>query len=237
MPTGVYTHRPRPAAERFWPKVNKDGPTLRPELSPCWIWTGARLSDGRGTFSYGGRTRYAHVVAYILTTGHEPPPETPLITHLCDGIYEGCVRPDHLVPDTHRGNMRQMTERGRSTHGTRHGGAKLTDDQVIAIRSRYAVGNVSQEELAADYGVAGSLICLIVTGKRWRHVAGEYGRPPTRRSKGEQHPNTRLTEAMVIELRARYAAGGIGQVALAAEYGVSQTTINNILLRKVWRHV
>ena len=28
---------------RFWQKVNKDGPlpAERPELGPCWIWTGA----------------------------------------------------------------------------------------------------------------------------------------------------------------------------------------------------
>lgn len=28
--------------QRFWAKVDKNGPVVRPELGPCWIWTGNR---------------------------------------------------------------------------------------------------------------------------------------------------------------------------------------------------
>jgi hypothetical protein len=40
--------------EAFWFKVNKEGPVPahRPELGPCWLWTGAHHKDGRGLFSY-----------------------------------------------------------------------------------------------------------------------------------------------------------------------------------------
>lgn len=47
----------------------------------------------------------------------------------------------------------------------------------------------------------------------------------------------RLTEADVADIRSRYAAGGISQVALAAEYGIHQVTVSEIVLRKIWRHV
>lgn len=113
----------RPAAERFWEKVNKDGPIQPhvPHLGSCWLWAGARLPDGYGHIWFQGKTRRAHVVAYILTTGHEPPAETPLITHLCDGGSIGCVRPTHLKPDTQAGNVAGMIERGRIAQGERHG--------------------------------------------------------------------------------------------------------------------
>jgi predicted transcriptional regulator len=42
---------------------------------------------------------------------------------------------------------------------------------------------------------------------------------------------------MVLEIRSRYAAGGISQAALAREYGVSQPKINYVVNRKTWRHV
>src|SRR4051812_27991288 len=36
-----YKVRSRSLADRFWSKVNKDGPVVRSDLGPCWIWTGA----------------------------------------------------------------------------------------------------------------------------------------------------------------------------------------------------
>ena len=46
-----------PVEERFWPKVDKNGPVPEPhpELGPCWVWTGAKSN----TFIQvrGGRTR------------------------------------------------------------------------------------------------------------------------------------------------------------------------------------
>ncbi len=44
--------RPRlPEADRFWSKVDKDGPVPahRPDLGPCWLWTAAR-THGYGRF-------------------------------------------------------------------------------------------------------------------------------------------------------------------------------------------
>lgn len=49
--------------------------------------------------------------------------------------------------------------------------------------------------------------------------------------RGEQHPQARLTDAQVAEVRARRAAGAT-TVALAAEYGVGQKNISDICLGK-----
>jgi len=170
MPIGIYT-RP-PVQDRFWSKVDQAGPvpTHCPHLGPCWIWTGARHHDGRGKFGLDGRTRYAHVVAYILTEGHEPPAETPEITHLCDGGDIGCVRPSHLKADTHASNQHGMKSRYRAARGTRNGAAKLTAENVLEIRQRYAEGNISQSALGAEYGITQTAVGLITRGDRWAHV-------------------------------------------------------------------
>lgn len=59
---------------------------------------------------------------------------------------------------------------------------------------------------------------------------------PERLKRGEENGNAKLNEQIVREIRTRYAAGGISQAALAAEYGVRQTQISNVILRKVWAH-
>lgn len=50
------------------------------------------------------------------------------------------------------------------------------------------------------------------------------------------HNPTGLTEERVQAMRARYAAGGIAQKSLAAEYGCSLALVGFILARKVWKH-
>lgn len=90
-------HRWPPLAERFWVKVNREGPPsdYRPDLGPCWIWTGAKHGQpGRkyGTFRQGGRVSQAHRVAWELLRG--PCLEGLEPDHLCRVTL--CVNPSHL---------------------------------------------------------------------------------------------------------------------------------------------
>ncbi len=54
---------------------------------------------------------------------------------------------------------------------------------------------------------------------------------------GEEHPASKATETMVRDIRTRYAAGGISQRVLAAEYGLDRSTVGQIIKRKTWKHV
>ncbi|WP_199546581.1 hypothetical protein [Streptomyces sp. N35] len=69
-------------------------------------------------------------------------------------------------------------------------------------------------------------------------------------AKGTPHDNARdsmaagihlgpgkMTSARVVEARRRYAAGGLSQRALAAEYGISEGHLRNIVNYRVWKHV
>ena len=104
-------HRIRPVEERLWAKVNKNGPVpaYRPDLGPCWIWTGCLNKHGYGKISMGlrgGSIRGTHVVAYELLVGNVPGGLE--LDHLCR--VRACLNPLHLEPVTGAENMRRAME-------------------------------------------------------------------------------------------------------------------------------
>ena len=67
--------------------------------------------------------------------------------------------------DTHTNNIHDRIKHGTSNRGERCGTAKLTLEQVNAIRQDTRL----QRLIAADYGIAESMISRIKNGKRWQH--------------------------------------------------------------------
>ncbi|KKL45376.1 hypothetical protein LCGC14_2356310 [marine sediment metagenome] len=112
-------------SERFWSKVDKS--------SECWEWTSAVTDRGYGHFKLCGprRTVRAHRWAYAASI--DEPLESlrgVVIRHTCDN--PGCVRPDHLLPGTHKNNAQDRENRGRSRPliGESHPRSKLSDGQT-----------------------------------------------------------------------------------------------------------
>lgn len=60
---------------------------------------------------------------------------------------------------------------------------------------------------------------------------------PDHAPRGIESGKAKLTEAQVLEIRARYAQGGIFHWQLALEYGVTRSNIGAIITRKSWRHI
>lgn len=60
---------------------------------------------------------------------------------------------------------------------------------------------------------------------------------PEGTTRGEMNPRARLTAAQVSAIRRRYAHGGVTHRGLAAEYGVRQRTIYDIVHRRSWTHL
>lgn len=72
---------------------------------------------------------------------------------------------------------------------------------------------------------------------RVRHcVNPEHLEPVTRAENTQRGHTAKLTAAQVVEIRERYAAGGVSQRELGAEYGVDQTCISLITRGASWRH-
>lgn len=60
---------------------------------------------------------------------------------------------------------------------------------------------------------------------------------PERLARGEAQGSAKLTAANVIEIRARYAAGGVTFKILGTQFGVNLGNIHSIVHRKIWKHV
>lgn len=149
--------------QNFWRRVIKsDG---------CWLWTGAKHPDPGGAYGYlyagkGVSYKVAHRYAWEITFG--PIPDGMLVCHRCD--VRLCVRPDHLFIGTIADNMADRNAKGRQAYGERLGSARLTEAEVIAIRTRYARGGVLYRELASEYGISPVQIGHIVTRRKWKHL-------------------------------------------------------------------
>jgi hypothetical protein len=96
----------KPLADRFWSKVDKDGPTMPHMSTPCWVWTGARHRHGYGMLNVDGKIVTAHRVAFFLEHGRWP---NPFALHDCD--HPPCVR--HIREGTPADNMWDVSSRSR----------------------------------------------------------------------------------------------------------------------------
>lgn len=155
--------KPKPVAERFWPKVDQRGG----DVDQCWPWIAGRWPTGYGQFFMPGRGPvnnrvYAHRIAYELHYG--PIPKGLFVLHRCDN--RPCCNPTHLWLGTIGDNNRDRGAKGRTAdqRGQANGNAKLTDEQVAEIRARYTAARGQQSALAREFGVGQPQIWRIVNG-------------------------------------------------------------------------
>lgn len=149
--------------KRFWRRVTPTG------HRGCWLWTGATYIGGYGHFVIEKRTLAVHRFSYELFKGRIP--DGLYVCHRCD--VKTCVNPRHLFVGSHADNMADMVSKGRSRghrakNGILHYGAKLTENDVLKIRTSCG----TQKEIAKIFGVDQSTVSLIKTKKRWPHLEG-----------------------------------------------------------------
>lgn len=108
---------------------------------------------------------FAHRAAYDILKGSVP--ANMCVCHTCDN--PSCCNPDHLFLGTHADNRADQKAKGRTMVGSKHHGSKLTEADVKKIRSLH--GQYPHTEIAKQYGVSDRTINVIVSRKRWKHVA------------------------------------------------------------------
>lgn len=142
----------------FWDKVDKTGGE-----DACWLWMRGK-SSGYGNFRRGDEYYYAHRVAlqwftqkegYGLEAAHGP----------CN--IRHCVNPAHLSWKTRKENAQDMIRDGMAPRGERQGRSKLTEAQVLAIRSDPR----PQPQIAASYGIARGHVGGIKSRRFWGWLA------------------------------------------------------------------
>lgn len=144
--------KPKPLAERFWPKVNK--------TNYCWEWTGSITPFGYGRVANGRRNypEATHRVSWVMHNG--PIPQGMCVLHKCDN--RTCVNPDHLFLGTSADNTADKMSKGR------HKGPHLTKDKVSEIRKLFSRQITRPyKTLATQYGVSEQTIHDVVTWRTW----------------------------------------------------------------------
>lgn len=127
-------------------------------------------SHGYGVAYVDGAQVLHHRLVYCQNRGLELADiKGQVVRHTCDNRL--CVNPEHLVIGSQADNVQDMHERGRASGvraaGKDHGSVKLTEQQVLDIRSRT---RESQRELAAEFGVSQYAIYSIIARKTWKHI-------------------------------------------------------------------
>lgn len=141
-----------------------------PDNNGCVNWTGStrggygRLAAFPGAHRMVHRNVTAHRVAYELAFGTIP--HGALVLHHCDN--RACVNPAHLFLGTHRANKADSVAKNRHVHGERSPRHKLTVQQVIEIRRRYAEGGVTKKSLGIEYHVSATVVWHILAGNYWK---------------------------------------------------------------------
>ncbi len=186
-----------PILQRFWSKVDKNGPTPKhqPKLGKCWIWKAGKVKQGYGRFYLRHRkeTR-AHRFSLGLVIGNIP--KNKMACHHCDN--PPCVNPTHLFKSNAKGNTNDAKNKHRlatgenngmalhpqsrrfgllnghytkplaTKRGELHGRAKLTTKQVLQIRRLYKPNIFTIPMLMRKFKVSHSTIAGIVQNRYWK---------------------------------------------------------------------
>lgn len=144
----------------FWARINKNGPTIRPELGPCWIWTGpCHPRTGYAQARFNGSLEYTHRIAFFLANGRFP---TPQGCHHCDN--PPCVRDSHIFEGTARDNsLDRFAKRrlGAAAERPTRAAAHPVIQEIDAYRRSIHLGN---QEFAEAVGIHFVNWCRLRTG-------------------------------------------------------------------------
>ena len=136
----------------------------RTDINGCWLWTGGKVM-GYAVSSIPNPQRQIRLHRWMWEREHGPIPDGLLVCHRCD--VRNCANPQHLFLGTNTDNLKDMAAKGRSTHGAKNPAARLTEEQVVAIR---ATVGLSQLQLAAKFNVSKGAIKHIQKRRTWQRV-------------------------------------------------------------------
>jgi hypothetical protein len=152
--------------KRFWSKVDKKG------VNECWNWTRGK-HHGYGNFHIrkNGIDKIVVATRYSWEITNGAIPDGLLVCHKCDN--RACVNPNHLFLGTYSDNSQDRDTKNRfiKLKGEDNGISKLTNKDVLAIRSEYTphvYGSV--KKLADKYKVSITHIHRIIKRSVWFHI-------------------------------------------------------------------
>ena len=215
---------------QFETRVQKAGP------DDCWPWLGPVEPAGYGLLTLGGNHDRVHRWAYVFhhrkPIGRYSPRRSLCICHECDN--RSCCNPKHLFEGTDADNAADMAQKGRVQRGEAHYAAKLTAEQVLAIR----LDPRPSRAVATEYGVRYSTVNHLRKDGSWPSLgpvvmATLQPAPRLNQARGERSAMAMLTEEQVYAIRADPRSGR----EIAADLGIGLQNVYQIKRRKTWAHL
>ena len=122
--------------------------------------------------SDGERTPF-RVHTLVASAFLGPRPDRMEVRHLDGDKLNNDLK--NLAYGTRQENEADKVRHGTSNRGERCGTAKLTAEDVMEIREKYATGNYFQYELGRQYNVSKAHMHRIVNRKVWTHLPKTTG--------------------------------------------------------------
>jgi hypothetical protein len=215
----------------------RGGKSLKAHLARRYLVIKVWSDDGRRI------TKGVHQLVALAFLGPRPS-QTHEVAH-----WDG-TRTNNIV-----GNLRWATPMDNHLDQVRHGrfvlkpgasrgakkgntnGAILTREQVEDIRRRYTGAHGQCAELAIEFGISKSTLREVARGRKWKSVAVEATPSPVVRATRAQPRHSSPSKAVrksgmrvlssdqVQDIKRRYTGAAGQAAALAAEFGVGETTI------------
>lgn len=133
----------------------------------CLMWPYYRNDSGYARINTKEGPRPVHRLVCIAVHG-EPPSDGHIAAHECGKGHEGCVNPRHLTWKTSSENQLDKIRHGTHNRGSRHPLSKLSEEDVLDIRSMLESDGLLQKEIAELYDVCPSTIGSIKRNENWR---------------------------------------------------------------------
>lgn len=134
----------------------------------CWGWSGYKDKQGYPKLSCGSRKTgvgSAHRASYIVHNGEIP--GGLQVNHICNNPT--CTNPKHLYIGTQADNIKDKLNSDRQAKGSNINTCKLTESDVIKIRSLLKSG-VGVSEIAKGYKVTNENIYAVKNRVTWKYL-------------------------------------------------------------------
>lgn len=151
--------------------VNRDGTVLEwlrnaaaCRSDDCLIWPFARNSVNGYPVAYVDG-KVVLVSRYICRLAHGEPPSRYVARHKCGNGKLGCINPNHLHWGTKKEDVQDAIDAGTWAHGETNGQSKLTEGDVLKIRS--LKGKMLHREIGKMFGISRRQAGRVINRTDW----------------------------------------------------------------------